>query len=81
MVWVRREGNMRYQGRDYYAFRRGNWKLVQNSPFTPYELYNIEKDPQETTDLSKDNPGIHRMLVRGLMDHIQKAGRVNWQKP
>ena len=81
MVWVRREGNMRYQGRDYYAFRRGNWKLVQNSPFTPYELYNIEKDPQETTDLSKDNPGIHRMLVRGLMDHIQEAGRVNWQKP
>lgn len=81
MVWVRREGNMRYQGRDYYAFRRGNWKLVQNSPFAPYELYNLEKDPEETTNLSKKNSGIHRMLIRGLMDHIQQAGQVNWQKP
>jgi arylsulfatase A-like enzyme len=27
MVWVRREGNMRYQGRDYYALEEeiGNW--------------------------------------------------------
>lgn len=72
---------MRYQGRDYYAFRRGDWKLVQNSPFAPYELYNLEKDPEETTNLSKKNSGIHRMLIRGLMDHIQQAGQVNWQKP
>ena len=81
MVWVRREGNMRYQGRDYYAYRRGDWKLVQNSPFAPYELYNIEKDPEETVDLSRKNSGIHRMLIRGLMDHIQQAGQVSWQKP
>jgi arylsulfatase A-like enzyme len=81
MVWVRREGNMRYQGRDYYAFRRGNWKLVQNSPFTPYELYNLESDPKETINLAKKEPGIHRMLIRGLMNHIQQAGRIPWQKP
>ena len=33
LVWMRREGNMRYQGRDYYALRRGPWKLVQKFPF------------------------------------------------
>lgn len=81
MVWVRREGNMRYQGRDYYAFRRGDWKLIQNSPFAPYELYNIAKDPKETIDLSRKNSGTHRMLIRRLMDHIQQAGQVSWQKP
>ena len=81
MVWVRREGNMRYHGRDYYAFRRGDWKLVQNSPFEPYELYHIENYPKETTDLAKQEPEIHRMLIRALMDHIQKAGSTPWQKP
>ena len=35
MVWVRREGNKRYQGRAYYAIRRGKWKLLQNSLFKP----------------------------------------------
>jgi len=79
MIWVRREGNMRYQGRDYYAFRRGDWKLVQNSPFEPYSLYNLQQDPMETTDVSRRNPSIHRMLTRALMDHIQAAGSIPWQ--
>jgi len=79
MIWVRREGNMRYQGRDYYAFRRGDWKLVQNSPFEPYSLYNLQQDPMETTDVSRRNPSIHRMLTRALMDHIQAAGSMPWQ--
>ncbi len=81
MIWVRREGNMRYQGRDYYAFRRGDWKLLQNSPFTPYELYNLKKDPGEKTNVANQEKGIHQMLVRSLMDHVRKAGRINWQKP
>ena len=79
MIWVRREGNMRYQGRDYYAFRRGDWKLVQNSPFEPYSLYNLQQDPMETTDVSRRNPSIHRMLTRALMNHIQAAGSIPWQ--
>ena len=79
MIWVRREGNMRYQGRDYYAFRRGDWKLVQNSPFEPYALYNLQQDPMETTDVSRKNQSIHRMLIRSLMDHVQEAGSIPWQ--
>jgi arylsulfatase A-like enzyme len=81
MIWVRREGNMRYQGRDYYAFRRGNWKLVQNSPFEPYSLYNLQQDPMETTDVSQKNQSIQRMLTRALMDHVQEAGFISWQGP
>jgi len=81
MVWVRREGNMRYQGRDYYAFRRGDWKLVQNSPFSPYELYHLGRDPMETKNEAEREPQVVRMLVRALMDHVQKAGQVPWQVP
>ncbi|MDG1891548.1 MAG: sulfatase-like hydrolase/transferase [Verrucomicrobiota bacterium] len=80
MVWVRREGNMQYQGRDYYAFRRGDWKLLQNSPFAPYELYNLRSDPMEQHNMARKEKGIHRVMVRGLMDHLQNAGRISWQK-
>lgn len=78
-VFVRREGNMRYQGRDYYALRRGDWKLVQNSPFEPYELYNLGADPLETNNLADREPKIRQQLVRPLMRHIQRAGRTPWQ--
>jgi len=81
LVWMRREGNMRYRGRDYYAYRHGDWKLLQNSPFEPYKLYNLRTDPRETTDLAGQQPKVLRELVRGLMRHIQEAGRVPWQKP
>lgn len=81
MIWVRREGNMRYQGRDYYAFRRGDWKLVQNSPFESYALYNLQQDPMETIDISRDNPKLQRMLIRALMNHVQEAGSIPWQAP
>ncbi len=81
LVWVRREGNFRYQGRDYYAFREGPWKLVQNSPFEPYQLYHLERDPLETTDLAKTESNRYRALIRQLMLHVQEAGKVPWQRP
>ncbi len=81
VVFVRREGNMRYQGRDYYALRRGDWKLVQNSPFEPYELYNLRADPREERNLAGRETKIYQELVRSLMKHIQRAGRTPWQPP
>ena len=81
LVWVRREGNMRYQGRDYFALRDGPWKLVQNSPFERYQLYNLDTDPLESTDLAKSEGGRYRALIQKLMSHIQSAGQVPWQTP
>lgn len=81
LVWMRREGNARYQGRDYFAFRRGDWKLVQNSPLEPWQLFNLAEDPGELRDLSEIEGNRRWQLTQGLMRHVQRAGRVPWQQP
>jgi len=81
LVWVRREGGVQFAGRDFYAFRRGGWKLLQNSAFEPYQLYNLADDPGETQDRAKSEPKIYREMVAALMLHIQRAGRTPWQRP
>jgi arylsulfatase A-like enzyme len=78
MVWTRREGNRRYQGRAYYAIRKGPWKLLQNSPFEPMVLVNLQQDPLEQNPLTDDGK-IADELRRELMLHLQRAGRVPWQ--
>jgi arylsulfatase A-like enzyme len=42
---VRREGGPQYGGRSCEAIIRGDWKLMQNDPFSPMELYNLKADP------------------------------------
>ena len=81
LIWVRREGRMPYQGRDYYALRRANWKLVQNNPFEPYRLFNLGRDPREEVDLAASEPEVCRELASALMRHIQAAGQTPWQRP
>ena len=80
LVWVRREGNRRYQGRAYYAIRKGPWKLEQSSPFEPMQLVNLEDDPLEQNPQSASGT-VANELQRALMDHLQRAGRVPWQSP
>ena len=79
LVWVRREGGPQYAGRDYYAFRRGDWKLLQNTPFEPYRLYNLSDDPLEKQDLAAKEPAKLRELSAGLAKHIQRAAVTPWQ--
>ena len=81
MIFVRREGGRLYQGQDYHALRRGDWKLVHNNPHEPLQLYNLKNDPLETTDLAKSNPQMYNQLKVALRLHYQRAGRVPWQKP
>ncbi len=51
MFFTRREGGTRYGGQSVYAVRMGDWKLLQNSPYEPYELYNLAEDPLEEHNL------------------------------
>ena len=81
LVFVRREGGFRYDGQDYYAFRRGPWKLVQNTPFEPFQLYNLESDPREAENLADRQGKVYRQLREALRLHVQAAGQVPWQRP
>jgi arylsulfatase A-like enzyme len=79
LYFTRREGGP-YGGKAYHAIRQGDWKLLQNSPFQPMELYNLKDDPLENNDLIKSNPEINKKLNGLLMQHIQEGGKVPWQK-
>lgn len=81
MFFSRREGNMRYAGQTIQAVISGNYKLLQNSPFEPYQLFNIGDDPEEKNDIIKQEPLVHKRLQLLLMNQIQKAGSIPWQKP
>ena len=81
LYFVRREGGRAYGGKSYQALIRGEWKLLQNDPYSPLELYHLGKDPGETTDLSRKEPKIFGELADALRIHIQRSGAVPWQQP
>ena len=78
LFWVRREGG-HYGGRAYYAARYGDYKLVQNSPFEPMQLFNLKDDPQEQKPLDTRNR-MYQKLFTALRNHIIEAGAVPWEK-
>ncbi len=81
LYFVRREGGPRYYGKSYEAIIVDGWKLLQNEPFSPLELYNLREDPFERTNLAAARPEVVRRLAESLRRHIQRAGRTPWQPP
>ncbi len=63
------------------AMRHGDWKVLRDRPRAPFELYNIKKDPQEKTNLAKQEPKRFKEMVKALEAHMKAAKRVPWQRP
>ena len=80
LYFVRREGGQRYGGLTIQAVLLNDWKLLQNSPFEPQELYNLKQDPSETNNLIKSEPEMYKELNALTMQFMQEAGKVRWQK-
>lgn len=79
--WVRREGNMRYGGMAYYATRKGDYKILQNTPWEPIQLFNVVADPSEKQPLDKKQyQQIYELLFRNQMEHIRQTGSIPWQQ-
>lgn len=57
------------------AIRMPPWKLIRYNhyPTVTYELYNIDKDPQESVDLIKARPEIFQSLKKKLDDYSKSA--------
>lgn len=81
LYFVRREGGAAYGGKSYEALIRGDWKLLQNNPYAPLELYNLKDDPYERTNVIRQQPKIARELEIALRAHIQRGGATPWQEP
>jgi arylsulfatase A-like enzyme len=81
LYFVRREGGPQYGGKSYEAIIRGDWKLMQNDPFRPLELYHLKDDPQEKNNLAATRKKELNELAAALRQHIQRGGSVPWQKP
>ena len=81
LFFHRREGGDRYGGLTIHAVQRDGWKLLQNSPFAPLELYNLRDDPGEQNELSQERKQEFRELSAALRVQIQRGGAVPWQPP
>lgn len=81
LFFTRREGGIQFGGQTQQAVISGTWKLLQNSPFKPYELYNLIQDTLEQHDLLNSRQDQAGKLQQLMIEHIQKGGSVPWQKP
>lgn len=81
LYFTRREGGKAYGGKSYEALIRGDWKIMQNDPFSALELYNLKSDPQEKNNLALNAPKVFNELSTSLRNHIQRGGSTPWQKP
>ena len=85
--FTRREGRPHlFGGKTIDAVIADGWKLVQNDPFGPRELFHLAEDPRETTDLAPARPNdgnrkIFLDLARRMQDRIRREGRVPWEAP
>jgi len=81
LFWVRLEGNMAYGGLHYHAARIGDWKLLRNTPFEPYQMFNLANDPGEQKPIPRQKaPQKYNELFNSLMNHINLSGRYKWQR-
>ena len=81
LFFIRREGGKPFGGKEIEAVIRGRWKLLQNSPWGPRELYDLTNDSTETRDLAASEPETVTALSNALALHRQRGGAVPWQKP
>ena len=81
LYFVRCEGGQAYGGKSYEAIIRDGWKLMQNDPYSPLELYNLDDDPYEERNPAAANAERVKELAAALRRHVQRGGSTPWQKP
>jgi len=78
--FVRREGEGGYYGDVIEALIQGDWKIVKDQPYLPFELYDLQHDPKESIDLRATDKDKFNVLIRSLERHVLIGGQTPWQK-
>jgi len=81
LYFIRRERGIEYGGKTIDAYRRDDWKLLQDNPSAPLEPYDLHTDPMESTNLAMKHHQILDQLLKAMMKQIQLGGQVLWQAP
>jgi arylsulfatase A-like enzyme len=79
LYFVRREGGQAYMGKSYEAVVKDGWKLMQNDPFSPLELYHLSVDPKEQENLVDKEKAKVTELSALLRQHIAEGGATPWR--
>jgi arylsulfatase A len=72
-------GNYKFE----VAIREGEWKLVADSLLNEFELYDINSDPRETTDLSAHYPELFERMKAELIAYdrdVLAEGPTWWRR-
>lgn len=64
-------------GGDMLACRTKEWKCFWNIDEDRVELYNLERDPEETTDVSKQHPEVVGDFRKRLEAHLTEADQTD----
>ncbi|TLP71845.1 sulfatase [Maribacter sp. ACAM166] len=65
----------------HLAIRREGWKLLVNSDSTKVTLYDINKDPNETTNVASKNPELVVELSNKVIKWFNEKKKVRVNKP
>ena len=64
----------------FTCYRKGDWKVIYHyfpseaSENSHYQLYNLAKDPFESTNLAESNPEQLRVMMKGLIAAMKDHG-------
>src|SRR5690606_21565481 len=54
------------------AVRSGPWKAIRPEPGAPVQLYDVERDPGETTDVAADHPDVVAQIEAWMREaHVE----------
>jgi arylsulfatase A-like enzyme len=77
---VNREGPIFWERAGNRAVRKGKWKIVSTYPAYKWELYNLETDRGETTDLASERTDIVNELSADYFKWAEQTGVVDYEK-